>query len=94
LLVLLILLYANIIHLPTHTPHPTPIQFGAKLIRDLDCFDTVAAVDSAEVRRSEIPKRSGGLVAVSQSGETKDVMTAVRLGDEVGVRGRATCSTA
>lgn len=60
-------------------------QFGAKLMRDLDCFDTVTAIDSAEVRRSEIPKKSGGLIAVSQSGETKDVMTAVRLGSDVGL---------
>lgn len=60
-------------------------QFGSKIMRDLDCFDTVMAIDSAEVRRSEIPKRRGGLLAVSQSGETKDVMNAVRLGADVGL---------
>jgi glucosamine--fructose-6-phosphate aminotransferase (isomerizing) len=60
-------------------------QFGAKLMRDLDCFDNVVAMDSAEVRRSEIPKRHGGLLAVSQSGETKDVMNTVNLASELGV---------
>jgi len=37
------------------------------------------------VRRSDIPKNGGGLLAVSQSGETKDVHRAVKIGDEVGV---------
>ncbi len=37
------------------------------------------------MRRSDIPKRGGGLLAVSQSGETKDVHRAVKIGEEVGV---------
>jgi len=59
-------------------------EFGAKIMRDLDCFDTVAVMDSAEVRRSDIPKHNSALLAVSQSGETKDVHRAVKLGEEVG----------
>lgn len=59
-------------------------EFGAKLMRDLDCFDTVGVLDAAEVRRSDIP-RHGGLLAVSQSGETKDVHRAVKIGEERGV---------
>lgn len=57
-------------------------EFGAKLMRDLDCFDSVMVVDSAEVRRSEIPKTSGGLLVISQSGETKDVHRTVKLAIE------------
>lgn len=38
-----------------------------------------------QVRRSDIPKRAGALLAVSQSGETKDVHRAVKIGEEVGV---------
>lgn len=60
-------------------------EFGAKIMRDLDCFDTVSVMDSAEVRRSDIPKRFGALLAVSQSGETKDVHRAVKIGEEMGV---------
>lgn len=60
-------------------------EFGAKIIRDLDCLDSVQVIDSAEVRRSDIPKRNGGLLAVSQSGETKDVYRAVRVAEEVGL---------
>jgi len=37
------------------------------------------------VRRSDIPKRFGALLAVSQSGETKDVHRAVKIGEEMGV---------
>jgi glucosamine--fructose-6-phosphate aminotransferase (isomerizing) len=60
-------------------------EFGAKIMRDLDCFDSVNVLDSAEVRRSDIPKRNGGLLAVSQSGETKDVHRAVKIGEQSGV---------
>lgn len=60
-------------------------DFAAKVMRDLDCFESVFVLDSAEVRRSDIPKHAGGLLAVSQSGETKDVHRAVKIGEEVGV---------
>jgi glucosamine--fructose-6-phosphate aminotransferase (isomerizing) len=60
-------------------------EFGAKIMRDLDCFDSVNVMDSAEVRRSDIPKRGGGILAVSQSGETKDVFRAVKIAEDVGV---------
>lgn len=60
-------------------------EFGAKIMRDLDCFDSVSVLDAAEVRRSDVPKRGGGLLAISQSGETKDVQRAIKIGDEVGV---------
>lgn len=30
-------------------------------------------MDSAEVRQSDLPKHHAGLLAISQSGETKDV---------------------
>ena len=63
-------------------------DFAGKLMRDLDCFDTVQVMDAAEIRRSDIPKKDGGLLAVSQSGETKDVVRAVRIGQETeGIRG-------
>lgn len=60
-------------------------ELGAKIMRDLDCFDSVSVLDSAEVRRSDIPKKAGGVLAVSQSGETKDVHRAVRIAEDVGV---------
>ena len=38
-----------------------------------------------KVRRSDVPKHNGALLAISQSGETKDVYRAVRTGEEMGV---------
>ena len=38
-----------------------------------------------QVRRSDLPKHGGGLLAVSQSGETKDVHRAVKIGEESGM---------
>jgi fructoselysine-6-P-deglycase FrlB-like protein len=43
-------------------------EYAAKLMRELDCLETVAVLDSAEVRGCDIPKHAGGLLAVSQSG--------------------------
>jgi glutamine---fructose-6-phosphate transaminase (isomerizing) len=60
-------------------------EFGAKIMRDLDCFDNVYCIDSAEVRQSDLPKRDGALLAISQSGETKDVHRAVKVGDQSGL---------
>jgi fructoselysine-6-P-deglycase FrlB-like protein len=47
-------------------------EMGAKIMRDLD----VGVLDAGELRRSDIPGHYGGLIAVSQSGETKDVQRA------------------
>lgn len=60
-------------------------EFGAKLMRELDVFDTVSVMDAAEVRRCEVPKTSGGVLAISQSGETKDVHRAIKVAEEKGV---------
>ena len=34
-------------------------ELGAKIMRDLQCFDTVSVMDSAEVRTSDIPNPRG-----------------------------------
>ena len=62
-------------------------ELGAKIMRDLDCFDTVQVMDSAEVRANDLPSphHKTALLAVSQSGETKDVVRAVKLGETKGV---------
>lgn len=54
-------------------------EYAAKLWRELDCLDTVSVIDAAEVRRCDVPKKNGALLAVSQSGETKDVHRAVKV---------------
>lgn len=61
-------------------------ELGARIMRDLACFDTVQVLDAAELDRSTLPLKNGGLLAVSQSGETKDVFRAVTLAqNEAGI---------
>jgi glucosamine--fructose-6-phosphate aminotransferase (isomerizing) len=60
-------------------------MFGVKMMRELDCFDTVCAIDSAEVVRSSLPHGHSAVLAISQSGETKDVHRAVKLAEEEGL---------
>lgn len=60
-------------------------MYAAKMMRDFEAFRTVMAVDAAEVRLSDLPKHHAGLLAISQSGETKDVHRAVVLADRMGL---------
>ena len=50
--------------------------FGAKLMRQLQCFDTIQVIDASEFVTSDLPPNCGMLV-ISQSGETQDVMRAM-----------------
>ena len=59
-------------------------ELGARIMRDLGCFETVQVIDAAELTASSLPPKAGGLIAVSQSGETKDVFRAVLLGQKSG----------
>jgi len=53
--------------------------YGALLMQSLACFNTVTAVDAAEVNMQSFPRKNGGLLVVSQSGETKDTHRALML---------------
>eukprot|EP01100_Stratorugosa_tubuloviscum_P007164 TRINITY_DN29_c4_g1_i1.p1 TRINITY_DN29_c4_g1~~TRINITY_DN29_c4_g1_i1.p1 ORF type:complete len:669 (+),score=383.71 TRINITY_DN29_c4_g1_i1:107-2113(+) len=59
--------------------------YGALLMRWLNCFLTAQAIDAAEVGRDSIPKSGAGLLALSQSGETKDVSRVVSIAEEVDI---------
>lgn len=60
-------------------------ELGAKIMRDLECFDTVSVMDSAEVRQNDFPRKAGVVLACSQSGETKDVKRAIDLAKNSGI---------
>lgn len=47
-------------------------MYGAQLFRDLSCFNTANTIDAAEVVPESFPRSQGGVIVVSQSGETKD----------------------
>jgi len=41
-------------------------QYGAKLMREYDAFDTAFALDAAEIREHDFPRSGGGVLAVSE----------------------------
>jgi glucosamine--fructose-6-phosphate aminotransferase (isomerizing) len=67
-------------------------DLGAKIMRDLHAFDTVQTIDSAECTRNNIPQANGAVLAVSQSGETKDVHRAVKIAMDVDIPVLSVCN--
>lgn len=59
--------------------------YGSHLMRSLDSFNTVQCVDAAEMTAQYAPAMKGGLLAISQSGETKDVMRALSTAQDAGL---------
>jgi glutamine---fructose-6-phosphate transaminase (isomerizing) len=56
--------------------------FASRIFRLLSSFETVRVVDASELSKIDFPKSGGLLLALSQSGETKDVHRAVVLATE------------
>lgn len=55
--------------------------FGARLMLMLRSFKTVRVMDAAEVDIHDLPASArGGMLVISQSGETKDVMRTLQMG--------------
>lgn len=64
-------------------------KFGEKLMKELECFDTVTTMDAAETEEKDWPMRkdlqSSAMIVVSQSGETRDVYNVVNAAMNRGV---------
>ncbi|CAI5705601.1 unnamed protein product [Peronospora effusa] len=58
-------------------------KYGAKLMRSLNAFESVAVEDASECTSDRFSKKDGGLLVVSQSGETKDVHRALKTAKEL-----------
>ncbi|KAF4319392.1 hypothetical protein BBO99_00004893 [Phytophthora kernoviae] len=58
-------------------------KYGAKLMRSLNSFDSVATEDASECSSDRFAKKDGGLLVVSQSGETKDVHRVLKTAEEL-----------
>ncbi|RHY31616.1 hypothetical protein DYB32_003329 [Aphanomyces invadans] len=54
-------------------------KYGAKIMRTLGAFDSVSTEDAGECTNERLPRHDGGLLVVSQSGETKDVHRVLQL---------------
>ena len=56
-------------------------KYGEKIMKQLGCFTSVHAIDAAETQVKDFPvsrdPKQSGLIVVSQSGETKDVVRVV-----------------
>ncbi|CAB9511667.1 fructose-6-phosphate aminotransferase [Seminavis robusta] len=64
-------------------------RYGERLMKHLGSFDSVFSIDAAETEAKDFPCRSNpeetGLIVVSQSGETKDVVRVVNNGMDKGI---------
>eukprot|EP00744_Colponema_vietnamica_P001287 GILI01002149.1.p1 GENE.GILI01002149.1~~GILI01002149.1.p1 ORF type:complete len:703 (-),score=268.20 GILI01002149.1:429-2537(-) len=59
--------------------------YGAHLMRLLHSFETVQVFDAAEMTGESLPPKNGGMLVLSQSGETKDVHRALQIADQVDI---------
>ena len=59
--------------------------FGANLFQQFGIMNTVQAIDGSEMNIESIPKHNAGVIAISQSGETRDVVTPMEKIIEQGV---------
>jgi len=60
--------------------------FGSHLMHLLDAFETVQVIDAAEIEEFHLPNpATGGMLVISQSGETKDVHRALVMAQEKGL---------
>jgi glutamine---fructose-6-phosphate transaminase (isomerizing) len=62
-------------------------KYGAALMRQLHSFASVRAVDASEIGRDDFPRPATetGFLVLSQSGETKDVHSALQIAAELDV---------
>lgn len=63
-------------------------KYGVRLMKHLKSFDSVQALDAAETGLVDFPQRhleKSGVIVISQSGETKDVVRVVNLAMERGL---------
>ncbi|CAG9310213.1 unnamed protein product [Blepharisma stoltei] len=52
-------------------------MFGAHLFKSLEILNSVQALDASETTLLDIPKENPGVIAISQSGETRDLIEPV-----------------
>lgn len=58
--------------------------YGENLMKKLGCFKTVKSHLASEINARDFPKKDGGFLSISQSGETMDLLIPFRLAKENG----------
>jgi glutamine---fructose-6-phosphate transaminase (isomerizing) len=61
-------------------------NYGSQLMREFGCFQTVEVKIASEIFSSDFPQKNGGLLCVSQSGETTDLLKPFREAGELGLK--------
>lgn len=59
--------------------------YGAQIFRDLKCFKTVQVIDGAELEESHFCPENSGLLVLSQSGETADVLRCIYIAEQLNI---------
>ncbi|CRG97265.1 glutamine--fructose-6-phosphate aminotransferase [isomerizing], putative [Plasmodium gallinaceum] len=60
--------------------------YGKYIMNYLNCFNTVQVMDPVDFNISVIPKEKEGVIFVSQSGETRDVIKACKLAHDLNLK--------
>lgn len=60
-------------------------EYGARLMRNLESLDSAVALDAGELCKFDLPRKNGAMLVVSQSGETRDVLKALKHAEGNGV---------
>ncbi|KJP85984.1 glutamine-fructose-6-phosphate transaminase (isomerizing) [Plasmodium fragile] len=60
--------------------------FAKYVMHYLNCFNTVQVMDPIDFNVSVVPKEKAGVIFISQSGETRDVIKACKLADDLNLR--------
>lgn len=61
-------------------------NYGSYLMREFGCFQMIEVKIASEIQEKDFPKRNGGLLCVSQSGETTDVLAPFREAGRLGIK--------
>lgn len=54
-------------------------SYGQYLMSELGCFKYVESLMASEIKERDLPKKNGGFLSISQSGETMDLLIPFRL---------------
>jgi glucosamine--fructose-6-phosphate aminotransferase (isomerizing) len=55
-------------------------------MREFGCFQLIDVKIASEIQEKDFPHRNGGLLCVSQSGETTDVLAPFRVAGKLGIK--------
>jgi len=61
-------------------------KYGEYLMKELGCFKYVQSLIASEINERDLPKKDGGFLSISQSGETMDLLIPFRLAGKHGLQ--------